>query len=115
MFFLLAMAYVEFLSVFLQVAGCGPPVVFVHGFGASIGHFRKNIPALSQSYKVYSQFPQSCKVYGSSVSSCNAACQSLSLGGHLVAAPNLTEASVKICHYEPEFSSYLVLSEACLE
>ena len=35
-----------------QVAGCGPPVVFVHGFGASIGHFRKNIPALSQNYRV---------------------------------------------------------------
>ncbi|CAL5229041.1 g12290 [Coccomyxa viridis] len=35
------------------VAGCGPPVVFVHGFGASIGHFRKNVPALSQNYKVY--------------------------------------------------------------
>ena len=39
----------------LQVAGCGPPVVFVHGFGASIGHFRKNVPALSQDYKVSKQ------------------------------------------------------------
>ena len=29
-------------------------MVFVHGFGASIGHFRKNIPALSQKYKVTS-------------------------------------------------------------
>ena len=27
-------------------------MVFVHGFGASIGHFRKNVPALSQDYKV---------------------------------------------------------------
>ena len=39
------------------VAGCGPPVVFVHGFGASIGHFRRNIPALSQSYKACSARP----------------------------------------------------------
>ncbi|KAK9907565.1 hypothetical protein WJX75_006039 [Coccomyxa subellipsoidea] len=35
------------------VAGCGPPVVLIHGFGASIGHFRKNIPALAEHYKVY--------------------------------------------------------------
>ena len=34
------------------VAGCGPPILFVHGFGASLGHFRRNVPALSQSYKV---------------------------------------------------------------
>ena len=30
-------------------------MVFVHGFGASIGHFRKNIPALSQNYRVRNQ------------------------------------------------------------
>jgi pimeloyl-ACP methyl ester carboxylesterase len=36
----------------MQVAGCGPPVVLIHGFGASIGHFRKNIPALAEHYKV---------------------------------------------------------------
>ena len=34
------------------VAGCGPPILFVHGFGASLGHFRRNVPALSQTYKV---------------------------------------------------------------
>lgn len=39
-------------DVVAQVAGCGPPVVLVHGFGASIGHFRKNIPALAKHYKV---------------------------------------------------------------
>eukprot|EP00897_Mesotaenium_endlicherianum_P008374 jgi/Mesen1/7565/ME000392S06832 len=33
--------------------GSGPAVVLVHGFGASIGHFRKNIPVLSESYTVY--------------------------------------------------------------
>ena len=37
----------------MQVAGCGKPVLLIHGFGASIGHFRKNIPALvSAGYKV---------------------------------------------------------------
>ena len=37
----------------LQTAGCGKPVLLVHGFGASIGHFRKNIPALcAAGYKV---------------------------------------------------------------
>ena len=44
------------------VAGCGPPVVFVHGFGASIGHFRRNIPALSQSYKVVVSSPLAMRV-----------------------------------------------------
>lgn len=35
-------------------AGCGKPVVLVHGFGASSGHFRKQISFLSQQgYKVY--------------------------------------------------------------
>eukprot|EP00884_Botryococcus_braunii_P017488 jgi/Botrbrau1/4422/Bobra.0348s0012.1 len=34
-------------------AGCGKPVVLVHGFGASIGHWRKNIPMLAQTHKVY--------------------------------------------------------------
>ncbi|KAK9846485.1 hypothetical protein WJX81_005091 [Elliptochloris bilobata] len=35
------------------VAGCGKPVLIVHGFGASIGHFRRNIPELAQTHKVY--------------------------------------------------------------
>ncbi len=30
----------------VQTAGCGKPVLLIHGFGASLGHFRKNIPAL---------------------------------------------------------------------
>jgi pimeloyl-ACP methyl ester carboxylesterase len=35
-------------------AGCGKPVVLVHGFGASSGHFRNQISYLSQQgYKVY--------------------------------------------------------------
>ena len=36
----------------MQVAGCGPPVVLVHGFGASVGHWRKNIPALAERHQV---------------------------------------------------------------
>ncbi len=35
-----------------QVAGCGKPVLLVHGFGASLGHWRKNVPALAQTHKV---------------------------------------------------------------
>lgn len=35
-----------------QTAGCGPPVLLVHGFGASVGHYRKLIPALAQTHKV---------------------------------------------------------------
>jgi len=34
-------------------AGCGPPVLLVHGFGANVEHFRKNIPVLAQKHKVY--------------------------------------------------------------
>ncbi|MEM1238265.1 MAG: alpha/beta fold hydrolase [Cyanobacteria bacterium P01_H01_bin.26] len=36
------------------VKGHGTPLVLIHGFGASIGHWRKNIPALSAGgYRVY--------------------------------------------------------------
>lgn len=36
------------------VAGKGRPLVLIHGFGASIGHWRKNIPALAESgYQVF--------------------------------------------------------------
>jgi alpha-beta hydrolase superfamily lysophospholipase len=32
----------------MQTAGCGKPVLLVHGFGASAGHYRKTIPYLAQ-------------------------------------------------------------------
>lgn len=36
------------------VAGCGKPVLMVHGFGASVGHWKRNIPALTAAgYKVW--------------------------------------------------------------
>lgn len=36
------------------VSGSGKPLVLVHGFGASLGHWRKNIPALAAGgYKVF--------------------------------------------------------------
>ncbi|KAJ3686807.1 hypothetical protein LUZ61_015971 [Rhynchospora tenuis] len=35
------------------VEGSGPPVVLVHGFGASAFHWRYNIPELAKNYKVY--------------------------------------------------------------
>ncbi|HEY9657517.1 MAG TPA: alpha/beta fold hydrolase, partial [Allocoleopsis sp.] len=31
----------------------GAAVVLIHGFGASWGHWRKNIPVLAQNYRVY--------------------------------------------------------------
>lgn len=30
-----------------------PAIVLIHGFGASVGHWRKNIPVLSQEFRVY--------------------------------------------------------------
>lgn len=36
------------------VMGTGQPLVLIHGFGASIGHWRKNIPVLAEAgYKVF--------------------------------------------------------------
>jgi pimeloyl-ACP methyl ester carboxylesterase len=35
------------------VAGVGQPLILVHGFGASIAHWRKNIPELAQHYQVF--------------------------------------------------------------
>lgn len=36
------------------VLGTGQPLVLIHGFGASIGHWRKNIPVLAQAgYQVF--------------------------------------------------------------
>ncbi|KAJ0969379.1 hypothetical protein J5N97_022256 [Dioscorea zingiberensis] len=35
------------------VKGKGPPLLLVHGFGASVAHWRRNIGVLSESYTVY--------------------------------------------------------------
>jgi pimeloyl-ACP methyl ester carboxylesterase len=35
------------------VRGQGQPLVLLHGFGASVGHWRKNIPVLAENYQVY--------------------------------------------------------------
>jgi len=41
-------------SIKYTVMGTGQPLVLVHGFGASIGHWRKNIPVLAQAgYQVF--------------------------------------------------------------
>lgn len=36
-----------------RVQGQGMPLILIHGFGASIDHWRHNIPALAQHYRVY--------------------------------------------------------------
>ncbi|NEP17862.1 MAG: alpha/beta fold hydrolase [Leptolyngbya sp. SIO4C1] len=41
-------------DVSCAVSGSGQPIVLIHGFGASIGHWRKNMPALAAAgYRVY--------------------------------------------------------------
>lgn len=41
-------------SITYTVAGSGQPLLMIHGFGASIGHWRKNIPVLAdQGYRVW--------------------------------------------------------------
>ncbi|KAG0461709.1 hypothetical protein HPP92_021688 [Vanilla planifolia] len=40
-------------SVNFFCKGSGPPLLLVHGFGASIAHWRRNIGVLSESYTVY--------------------------------------------------------------
>ena len=36
------------------VAGEGQPLLLIHGFGASIGHWKKNIPVLAEAgYRVF--------------------------------------------------------------
>ena len=41
-------------KILYTVKGTGLPLVLIHGFGASIGHWRKNIPALAEGgYRVY--------------------------------------------------------------
>lgn len=42
------------LPIHIQQAGdSGPPVVLIHGFGASSDHWRKNLPILGQTHRVY--------------------------------------------------------------
>ncbi|MFN5963681.1 MAG: alpha/beta fold hydrolase, partial [Pseudanabaena sp.] len=37
-----------------SVTGSGTPLVLIHGFGASIGHWKKNIPAWAEAgYQVF--------------------------------------------------------------
>lgn len=40
-------------NICYSVSGSGYPLVLVHGFGASIGHWRKNIPDWARHYQVY--------------------------------------------------------------
>jgi len=41
-------------TIAYTVMGKGQPLVLIHGFGASLGHWRKNIPVLSEAgYQVY--------------------------------------------------------------
>jgi len=38
---------------YVQAGSAGPPIVLVHGFGASAYHWRYNIPELAKSHRVY--------------------------------------------------------------
>lgn len=40
-------------TIHYKTAGCGEPIVLVHGFGLSSFHYRRNIPILAKNYKVY--------------------------------------------------------------
>jgi hypothetical protein len=50
----------------VQTAGCGKPIILVHGFGASVGHYRKNIAVLSKTHKV-GVMPKQCQQMPSSI------------------------------------------------
>lgn len=40
-------------TVTYVTAGCGEPLVLIHGFGASWGHYKRILPELARKYKVY--------------------------------------------------------------
>jgi pimeloyl-ACP methyl ester carboxylesterase len=35
------------------VAGCGKPLILIHGFGGNAGHFARLIPYLAENHRVY--------------------------------------------------------------
>eukprot|EP01023_Acetabularia_acetabulum_P056831 TRINITY_DN65990_c0_g1_i1.p1 TRINITY_DN65990_c0_g1~~TRINITY_DN65990_c0_g1_i1.p1 ORF type:complete len:142 (+),score=9.02 TRINITY_DN65990_c0_g1_i1:180-605(+) len=45
--------YKDQYKIRYSTAGCGEPVLLIHGFGASIGHYRKIFTELSKDHKVY--------------------------------------------------------------
>ncbi len=87
-----------------QVAGSGKPILIVHGFEASIGHFRRHIPELAQTHKV-------CK-YGHA---CGASCclhRSRAVYTHVRA----TQAADMLYYNQQsslEFADVLPLPSAC--
>ncbi|GER27559.1 alpha/beta-Hydrolases superfamily protein [Striga asiatica] len=48
-----AINYFVYPQIDGDVAGVSPPLLLVHGFGASIAHWRRNIPTLAQGHTVY--------------------------------------------------------------
>lgn len=44
----------QFRIQYVQAGTQGPPIVLVHGYGASSYHWRYNIPALAKNHRVYS-------------------------------------------------------------
>lgn len=41
------------LTLVLPAGSTGPPVLLIHGFGASAYHWRYNIPFLAKNHRVY--------------------------------------------------------------
>ncbi|KAH6775118.1 alpha/beta-Hydrolases superfamily protein [Perilla frutescens var. hirtella] len=48
-----AINYLVYPEISGDAADVNPPLLLVHGFGASIAHWRRNIPTLAQSHTVY--------------------------------------------------------------